>query len=719
MFLNQWRRLISPLCLIDVCLKWKAVCYFDTPCLSSLPEDHGATQAHTPCCLTNMSKRGIRNAAAAGKGQTTPAPAPASAKRLKVTKETLDDLTSQTNLAGTGGTPVPASAHNLRSPRKSSPAKVKEVPKGKTKVTKKPPSKKKSAPKTTASSRGNCPSSASPAVRRSAGTEIANGIDDSDEHEGQDDPAAVLQLLRIEKQVNTEKEQRKKAVEADDDEAIPDDKVVRENNAGEDKEDEVRDDEDEVRDDVDEVRDDEDEVRDDEDDDGTEDDGNDEGEDDDGTEEVRGQEDERRADGKDELEVSDDDEVYEEDHDDDEDEAVLVTDPFPSKRKSDLDTRDHPPVHSSPNSGRNRRRSEDSPSKDPPAEENRRSPRRRREESSSQHAPAEEKRRRPRSRGEKSSPERASAKEKRGRGRGRGGGRGRGRGRSDAAVSLERVLSAAAAEQRGLSPTRQRKSTQDIGEKATLLAEVRMQFSDIIPHEPPLPPFIYWDPAVSYSCAAKLIARVPELQDMAATYDRPLDLAKKWAQVVRTQANNERSTQIRVIKSVWMDNASEWSFSNVDLESEPNTIQLAEPLKLEDTLNDITDLQRCLYSDSFYKNKTLYHFFCSGLEGGSFKNIPKQEKSTISDLITPAHEAHFRAELYFALSVPEYRHPITKQHSARRIAMWQKFLPLVKKDRHENESNASAIRANMTANGTNTIQTIDDTTLDNPDPTYW
>jgi hypothetical protein len=686
------------------------VCYFDTPCLSSLPEDHGASHAHTPCCLTDMGKRGILYAAAAGKGETTPAPAPASSKRAKVTKATLDDLASQTHLAESGGTPVPAgtspsrSTHNLRSPRKCSPAKPKEVTKAKTKVTKKPPPKKKNAPKTTAASRGNCPSSASPAVRRSRGTEIANGIDDSDEHEGQDDPADVLELLRIEKQVNTEKELRKKAVEADDDEAIPDDKVVRENNAGEDNEDEVRDDEDEVRDD-----------------DGTEDDGNDEGEDDDGTEEVRGQEDETRADGKDELEVSDDDEVYEDDHDDDEDEAVLVTDPFPSKRKSDLDTRDHPPVDSSPNNSRNRRRSEDSPSKDPPAEENRRSPRRRCEESSSQHPPAEENRRRPRSRGEESSPERASAKERRsgrGRGRGRGGGRGRGRGRSDAAVSLERVLSAAA-EQRGLSPTRQRKSTQDIGEKATLLAEVRMQFSDIIPHEPPLAPFIYWDPAVSYSCAAKLIARVPELQDMAATYDRPLDLAKKWAQVVRTQANNERSTQIRVIKSVWMDNASEWSFSNVDLESEPNTIQLAEPLKLEDTLNDITDLQRCLYSDSFYKNKTLYHFFCSGLEGGSFKNIPKQEKSTISDLITPAHEAHFRAELYFALSVPEYRHPITKQHSARRIAMWQKFLPLVKKDRHENESNASAIRANMTANGTNTIQTIDDTTLDNPNPTYW
>ena len=261
-------------------------------------------------------------------------------------------------------------------------------------------------------------------------------------------------------------------------------------------------------------------------------------------------------------------------------------------------------------------------------------------------------------------------------------------------------------------------STLDTGEKTLMLVRVREAFSDIGPHNPPLPPFIYWDPAISYSCAAKLIARSPQLTLMAAAYDRPHDLAKKWATVVRTQANNERSTQIRVIKHVWMNNESTVSFSEVDLISEPRTIKLSEALT-EEGFEDITDLRKLLFSDKMYLNQTVYDFFCEGLESGQFKNTVSHDKATISDLITPAHEAHFRAELYFALPVPEFRHPITKAHGLRRLKLWQKFLPLVKKDRADNESNATAIRANLPAEALKVEQTINENSLDNPDSQYW
>jgi hypothetical protein len=208
---------------------------------------------------------------------------------------------------------------------------------------------------------------------------------------------------------------------------------------------------------------------------------------------------------------------------------------------------------------------------------------------------------------------------------------------------------------------------------------------------------------------------------MAATYDRPNDLAKKWATVVRTQANNERSTQIRVIKQVWMNNDSLTSFSQVNLTVEPRTIQLSPALTAicDPRLQSITDLRKLLFSDRMYQNAKVYAFFCEGLESGQFKNTVAQSKATISDLITPAHEAHFRAELYFALPVPEYRHPITKAHGLRRLNLWQQFLPLVKKDREDNETNAAATRAQMDNGALQADQAINASTLDNPDQSYW
>jgi hypothetical protein len=209
---------------------------------------------------------------------------------------------------------------------------------------------------------------------------------------------------------------------------------------------------------------------------------------------------------------------------------------------------------------------------------------------------------------------------------------------------------------------------------------------------------------------------------MAAAYDRPHDLAKKWATLVRTQANNERSTQIRVIKHVWMNNNSSVSLSEVNLTTEPRTIQLSPPLieAAHPDLQSITDLRKLLFSDKMYLNPTVYDFICEGLESGHFKNTVTHEKATISDLITPAHEAHFRCELYFALPVPEYRHPITKAHGIRRLKLWQQFLPLVKKDRLDNEANAAAARANVHAAAlAEEDQPINENTLDNPDEAYW
>ena len=178
-----------------------------------------------------------------------------------------------------------------------------------------------------------------------------------------------------------------------------------------------------------------------------------------------------------------------------------------------------------------------------------------------------------------------------------------------------------------------------------MLIHTRDAFNDIRPSNPPKKPFIYWDPEITFACASMLVARYPHLQDMARRYDKPNDLAKKWAQKTKTQANNERSAQIRVIKATWLNNLSPISFTSYS-DAIPPTVTLSQPF-LETNVGDglIENLQELICSDRALSNHVFYDFLCSGLESGNFKNTTAMGVSTISDLCTPSHEAHIRIRL--------------------------------------------------------------------------
>jgi hypothetical protein len=224
---------------------------------------------------------------------------------------------------------------------------------------------------------------------------------------------------------------------------------------------------------------------------------------------------------------------------------------------------------------------------------------------------------------------------------------------------------------------------------------------------------------MTYSCAVKLIERSPLLQTMAATYNRRNDLAKKWGQAVRTQANNERSTQIRVMKNTWMNNNSLTSFTKTTSRDGIYTIKLSSSL-LEEQLSSVQELRSLIRSPSMYTNSIVYHFFCKGLESGNFKNKIAQPVSSISDLITPAHEAHFRLELWYHLASHDFRHAISKSHANDRIRHWQDFLPMVFKDRQDNEVLAAATRmANNNLHGHGEVDDSNDIGDDSANAMYW
>ena len=260
-------------------------------------------------------------------------------------------------------------------------------------------------------------------------------------------------------------------------------------------------------------------------------------------------------------------------------------------------------------------------------------------------------------------------------------------------------------------------TARDAGEKAVLFAAVREAYADIGPHDPPRPPFSYWDPEKVYSCANKVIARTPLLQTMAQRYNRRNDFAKKHGQAVRTHANNERSAQIRTMKAMWLNNESYISLLNYDESVVPVKISVSRDLQ---SFESVEGLREVLFSASMYTHPVLYNFICLGLESGNFKGTTACGITTISDLITPAHEAHFRVELWYALPYHGYRHSISTTHAKERMAKWTEFLPFILKDRKDNEIQAHQTRQNLALTGVPADDEADD---DNPDDEagsqYW
>ncbi len=74
------------------------------------------------------------------------------------------------------------------------------------------------------------------------------------------------------------------------------------------------------------------------------------------------------------------------------------------------------------------------------------------------------------------------------------------------------------------------------------------------------------------------------------------------------------------------------------------------------------------------------------------KKIPKKGKTTISDLLTIAHEAWIRLELHYNLKEQSARHGGTKGENTERREEWQAFCALVFKDREDNEEQATLDR---------------------------
>jgi hypothetical protein len=109
-----------------------------------------------------------------------------------------------------------------------------------------------------------------------------------------------------------------------------------------------------------------------------------------------------------------------------------------------------------------------------------------------------------------------------------------------------------------------------------------------------------------------------------------------------------------------------------------------------------------------YQDKVLFNIFCLGLETGNFRQNRQRPYTPLNEIITKAHEAHFRVELYLALSKKSFRHHNTTSANNERVRLFNVAINNVREGREKYLNKAVETRMQ------NRTQTqIDDSERDN------
>jgi hypothetical protein len=204
---------------------------------------------------------------------------------------------------------------------------------------------------------------------------------------------------------------------------------------------------------------------------------------------------------------------------------------------------------------------------------------------------------------------------------------------------------------------------------------------------------MYWNPKKKTSCVKMLLKRSPSIQVLADKYPKNA-FARMYAEYVRTHSNNERSMQKRQLKLIFTDPNSEFAMIKHVLGSAAlgadHDIKLTTALSSE--FESIQDVRNAIASPSMYTSPALFDLFCAGLESGRLRSTKKMDMSPIEQIITVAHEAHFRLELWYSLRGLNYSHDTSKKNIEERHNKFGEFCRYVNADRHDNATEAFKIR---------------------------
>jgi len=175
--------------------------------------------------------------------------------------------------------------------------------------------------------------------------------------------------------------------------------------------------------------------------------------------------------------------------------------------------------------------------------------------------------------------------------------------------------------------------------------------------------------------------------------------------------NNERATQIRLLKQLFFSPIGypDWCLAQNVIEqdkqygsakakllgSSNSTVSNTQNIKLTPiwkTLKTVKELQDLLKSATLYQNPEAYAALSAGFESGHMRQTTYVEPQRLSKTLTTAAEAHLRMELAYSLNRPSFSHGLSQAAYDNRVTTWRAMLPIVLKDRTENEDAAWKLR---------------------------
>jgi hypothetical protein len=169
-----------------------------------------------------------------------------------------------------------------------------------------------------------------------------------------------------------------------------------------------------------------------------------------------------------------------------------------------------------------------------------------------------------------------------------------------------------------------------------------------------------------------------------------------WEKKLKRKATAQRSIFVSEIKKLWLGNNSPFAIATncltTDLNNNPGEVKLSDAI-LASGLQTVGAVRKCLKSNAMYRNAAMYHLICGGIESGKVKRLgTRQNQTTISSLMTVAHEANIRMELHYNLKKQSARHQPSNDHGKERTETWHLFMNLVYEDRKNNEKQATLDR---------------------------
>ena len=241
--------------------------------------------------------------------------------------------------------------------------------------------------------------------------------------------------------------------------------------------------------------------------------------------------------------------------------------------------------------------------------------------------------------------------------------------------------------------------TMDEGTKALLSHTVRDAVYDIRPHpdRPRLKPYMYWNPdkkRPASKCFLNAQWRYKGWLKREPMKKLLSPCTPHMSQVC--PITNAQSMQKRQLKKLFLNHDSEYALiTNYEVGSGSPTTgeqEMGISKSLTPEFETVQDLRKALCSPKMYTYPLLFDLFCAGLESGKLRSTKAMPLSRIEQIITVAHEAHFRLELWFSLRGGNYSHNSSNHSIGERRMKFGEICRFVNQDRHENADKAFADR---------------------------